>query len=239
MTEEDSNNDAYREAQTDAKAAAARVHALRPRYRKKRYIIGIPVAALVALAVLGSVAGSGSDEDETAPSLSGGQSVAAAVTTAEATSTATTAEATSTATTVEATPTVTADESAGIGDLVSVGSLDLTVISVDTAFDSEQYNPFNEANVAIRVQATNARGDADEEYNLSPFFAMKLVDSDGIAQDPAFGCAGCPDEIDSVDLVRGGTVTGNVYFDIPVGKRIVELIYSPLFSSNKARVDLR
>ena len=216
MAEQGPNNEAYRQAQAEAKAAAARARALRPWYRKKRYIIGLPLAAIIALAVFGGLAGSGSEEDDTGPSLSGGQSVAA-------TRPADTSS----------------DEPAGIGDLVSVGSLDFTVLSVDTSFDSAQYNMFNEANVGVRIRATNARGDADEEYNLSPFFAMKLVDSDGIAHDPAIGCAECPDEIGSVDLVRGGTVTGNVYFEIPAGKRIVELIYAPLLSTNKARIDLR
>ncbi len=125
-----------------------------------------------------------------------------------------------------------------IGDVVEVGSLDLTVVEVED-YDSSRHNQFNDANVRVQVTATNARGDASDEYNFSPLLAMQLVDSDGIAHDPELGCADCPDEITTVDLVRGGTVRGYVYFAIPAGKGLVELIYEPLFSFNKARIRLR
>lgn len=210
----EATGDAYQQAQADAKAAAARVKALRPWYRKKRYIFGIPLAAVVLLAIIGSL--TVETDGEAAPSLTGGQPVQ----TRQASQ-------------------ATAERPAGMGDLVRVGSLDLTVLSVDTAFNSKQYNQFNDANVGVQIKATNARGDTDEEYNVNSFFAMKLVDSNGIAHDPVLGCAGCPDEITSVDLVRGGSVTGWVYFEIPAGRRVVEFLYAPLFSANKARISLR
>ena len=214
MAEDQSGDDrdGYGRAQADAKAAAARAKALRPWYRKKRYILGIPLLTIVGLIVVGALAVG--TEDESGPSLQGGQSVGTAQSTAP-------------------------EGPAGIGDLVKVGSLDLTVISVDASFDSKQHNPFNEANVGVQIRAKNARGDANEEYNLSPWFSMKLVDSNGIAHDPSFVCAGCPDEIGSTDLIRGGSVTGWVYFEIPAGRRLVELLYAPLLSTNKARISLR
>lgn len=122
------------------------------------------------------------------------------------------------------------------GDQVSVGSLDLTVLSVEP-YDASQDNQFNDQNVRVLVEAVNVRGDADEEYNLSAF-AFKLVDSNGIAHDTGLGCAGCPDEIVGADLVRGGHIRGYVYFAVPANLQLVELIYEPLFSFNKARIRL-
>lgn len=55
-----------KEAKAEAKAAAARAKALRPWYKKKRFILGGGLALLVLIAALGS--GSASDDDEAAPS---------------------------------------------------------------------------------------------------------------------------------------------------------------------------
>lgn len=126
-----------------------------------------------------------------------------------------------------------------IGDVVSVGSLDLTIISANAGFNSRQYNQFNSANVAIRVRATNARGDQGQLYDFSPLIAMVLVDSNGVAHTPEFGCAGCPDEIGTVSLVRGGTIQGNVYYAVPAGIPLAEIRYEPLFSRNKATISLK
>jgi len=49
----------YKNAQAEAKAAAARAKALRPWYRKKRFIIGGPVIALI---IIGAIGSNGSNE---------------------------------------------------------------------------------------------------------------------------------------------------------------------------------
>lgn len=214
MTEQDpqqDRNEAYRQAREEEAAAAARARALRPWYRKKRYIFGGPLAGLIVIAVIAAIAG-GDDDDTTFTPSSDGRTSAAT----ESSS----------------------GDPPGIGDLVEVGSLDLAVLDVNTSFDAAQYNQFNEANVAIRFRATNARGDADEEYNLNTFLFFQVVDSNGVAHDPAT-CAGCPDDVGNVDLVRGGMIEGTVHFEIPEGVRLVELIYEPIFSRNKARIRLR
>ena len=122
-----------------------------------------------------------------------------------------------------------------VGDLVQVGDLDLTVLGHGPV-DTTRYNQFNDANFSVRVEAVNARGEASEEYNLSAFFAFELIDSDGVHYDSSFGCAGCPEEIDDIDLIRGGRVEGLVYFEVRDEARIVELRYAPLFSLNVARI---
>ena len=128
-----------------------------------------------------------------------------------------------------------APEGSGIGDLIRVGSLDLTILNVER-YDAGLYI---DANVRLHIEAVNARGTDDAEYNLSAYF-FKLVDSNGIAYEPyPLLCASsCPDQVGEVYLVRGGRVRGFVYFEIPAGSQLVEVIYEPLFSFNKARVSL-
>jgi hypothetical protein len=124
------------------------------------------------------------------------------------------------------------------GDVVKVGDLDLTVVSVTRSFNSRRYNQFNSANVAVRVRATNARGDSGDFYNLSAW-GFKLIASNGIAYSTEIGCAGCPEEIVSVDLIRGGMVDGYLYFAVPENVILTDLYYQPLFSFNETTIDLR
>ena len=97
----------------------------------------------------------------------------------------------------------------------------------------------NTANYAVRILALNARGDADDEYNVSAFLGFELIDTDGIPHDASLGCAGCPEAIGDVDLVRGGRIEGLLYFEVPDDVHIVELRYAPLWSTNAARIWLR
>ena len=116
---------------------------------------------------------------------------------------------------------------------VSVGDINLTLRGLE-AYDSSRHNYLNDANVRVEVEAVNARGAADSEYTIDSSY-FRLVDENGIAHDADWLCTDCPDQISYIDLVRGGRVRGYVYFTIPEGRRLVELIYEPLFSRNKAR----
>src|SRR5689334_7877255 len=68
----------------------------------------------------------------------------------------------------------TSDSKPTIGATVKVGDLDLTVIEARTV-NTTSYNQFNTANYAIHIQAINARGAKDKQYNLNTL-AFKLVD---------------------------------------------------------------
>src|SRR5690606_13044654 len=109
---------------------AARAKALRPWYRKKRFIFGIPLLAIIGLIIIGSL--SSSNEPASTAASSSSQNSGISTTSGES------------------------GEPDGIGDLVSIGSLDLTVEAVEI-YDSKQDNPFNDANVRVRIQATNVR----------------------------------------------------------------------------------
>ena len=76
MTESGNHEDSgsYAAAQADAKAAAARAHALRPWYRKKRYIIGGPIIALLLISAASGSKDKNNSPDSTAATLTGATS---------------------------------------------------------------------------------------------------------------------------------------------------------------------
>lgn len=115
-----------------------------------------------------------------------------------------------------------------LGEVVHVGNLDLVIHSVES-FNSRAYNQFNEANAVVHVTATNARGPVNETYNFSPLF-FTLIDGNGVGVSYET-CAGCPNAIRTVDLIPGGTITGNVYFKAPSWR---EIRYKSFASSNQA-----
>jgi uncharacterized RDD family membrane protein YckC len=208
-------------------------------YQRTGTAAGIVVAAVLLLGLLSTVIG---DRSTSAP-----QAVAptSEVGSGAAGSGATGAVPPSSSLTSTATPKATPAAKATpppiprLGDTVRVGDLDLTVHELNTAFNSRQYNQFNSENVGVRVTATNARGEATRQYSFSPLLALKLVDTNGVAHSPGLGCAGCPNEIGSPDLVRGGTATGWVYFAVPPGVGLVAVLYQPFLSTNQTRIELR
>jgi hypothetical protein len=70
------NNDDYRSARAEAKAAKARVKASRPWYRKKRWY-ALSLLALIVIIIIAANAGSGSPRPTSASSPASSQSVAA------------------------------------------------------------------------------------------------------------------------------------------------------------------
>jgi len=224
-------------------------------WKRMRYT-ALPYAGLVlpVLVALSLVFGqSSNDEGETQADqgvAAVSSATAAASPTVEVTTTTPTATATPSPTptasptptptpTPEPTPAPTPEPTATPtpSNTVSVGSLDLTVIGIEW-YDSTRHNIFNDANLRVEISALNARGGEDSEYNISATF-FELVDENGITHGASWSCADCPDEVWSIDLVRGGRVRGFVYFEVPADRRLVELIYEPLFSTNKARIALR
>ena len=122
----------------------------------------------------------------------------------------------------------------GIGDRVSVGDLDLTVLGYEW-YDSSQHSNFNTENLRVAVVAHNARGSSSGTYTISSSY-FSLVDGNGVVHGGSWVCEQCPYAILRVDMVRGGRIRGYVYFEFAGPP--VELIYEPAFSFNKTRICL-
>ena len=122
-----------------------------------------------------------------------------------------------------------------VGDVVRVGSLDLTVLDgpvATSAFSGESY--------AVRILAVDARGDADAVLELLGF---ELIDAHGIHRNASrLVCVDCPGAtVGDLDilLARGGRVEVLVSFEVPDDEHSVEFRYAPLESTNAARIWLR
>ena len=185
-------------------------------------------AATAGLIVLLVVAGCASEESEQPPTAATAQ-----------TRSATGGEVATTAVAGTATPmpTLAPTQDPALGDRVQVDSLDLTVLGIER-IDTTQFNSYNEASLRVFVLATNARGAEGAEYNLFPLLDFRLVDSNGVVHDATLLCTGCPSEIGDTYLPPGRSILGYVYFEFPLDRDPVELIYEPLLSLNSARIDL-
>ena len=128
-----------------------------------------------------------------------------------------------------------------VGDAVRVGSLDLTVLE-HGPFATNNDNPFNSDNYAVRILAVNARGDADAFLEILRF---ELIDAHGIHRNASrLACVDCSaatvdDDISEILLVRGRRVEILVSFGVPDDVHGVELRYAQLESTNAARIWLR
>ncbi len=97
--------------------------------------------------------------------------------------------------------------STAAGETVSVGNLEVTVVSV-RPFNARQYDQFNSSDVAVHIQIVNGRADSQA---FAPTFDFKLIDTKGVAHEPEQLCKGCPDQLQTVTLKRGEGAEGNIY----------------------------
>jgi hypothetical protein len=120
-----------------------------------------------------------------------------------------------------------------LGQILKVGDLDL-VVGNPRPVNTRQYNQFNDEDYAVDVQISDARGD---KYSFSPS-AVKVVDTNGVVHEGSYGCTGCPNVLDSTDLVKGGHAQGTVYFKL-AGAVPKEIDYQALLSTNKVAIPLQ
>ena len=118
----------------------------------------------------------------------------------------------------------------GIGDRVTVGSLELTVLSVEP-YDAAQHNIFNDGNTRVQVQVRKHKG---EEYDFSIFSEFTIIDLAGVGYDADVFCTECPDDVFDLKLYGDTAVQRFVYFEVPDGVVPVSLRYKPGLSSTDA-----
>jgi hypothetical protein len=124
---------------------------------------------------------------------------------------------------------------AKMGEVVSIGDLDLTILST-APFTAARYSLSN-ANYAVRFRATNARGGAGKPYELA-HTDMKIIDNTGTTREtvPCVQCPGVTGDDISLKLARGETVEGTFYYKLPPGMQPMSVTYHSLLSDLTAKV---
>lgn len=194
-----------RATKADIKAEKAREKAMRPWYKKKRFIIPL---VLVVLIVIAAVAGGGASDDEP-----GGSTTPAGDNANEA------GDDGDEAVLFPGRPDAQGeDQERNIGEEARLSGYTAVVNSAEFV---QSISEFEDAGyVKINVTVTN-RDDAAQPYNL---FDWRLQSPGGTVKDAGFVSA---PTLDSGDLVGGGTVTGDVYFDVGDEKGDFFVIYKP------------
>ena len=109
-----------------------------------------------------------------------------------------------------------------VGDPVKVGSLELTVLEVDT-YDAA----LEDSNYRVRVQVRKLKGDA-YDFTGSSF---KVIDAGGVAHDHDTSCRDCPDNLFpagvGIELLGTSAAERWVYFEIRSSDAPVQLRYKP------------
>lgn len=117
-----------------------------------------------------------------------------------------------------------------VGEAVQLGKNVLTVTKVEksngTEFDTPQQG---KEYVIVTVQIQNA-GDQNISYNP---FDFKMANSQGQIQDMGFTTVDTDTHLQSGELAPGGSVSGTIAFEEPVGDTGLQLQYTPSFWSDK------
>lgn len=172
---------------------------------------------LLAVIIIGSIA-SGGGEDEAAPKK------------VESEAKATEAAATPVKKKEEVKKEEPKKDVFAVGEAMQLGKNVLTVTKVEksngTEFDTPQQG---KEYVIVTVQIQNA-GDQNISYNP---FDFKMANSQGQIQDMGFTTVNSDTSLQSGELAPGGSVSGTIAFEEPVGDTGLQLQYTPSFWSDK------
>lgn len=180
----------YKQAKADEKAARKRARALRPWYKKKRFILGIPIVAIVILGVIGSAVSPTEDEapQSDAAAATAGTTVGSSP---EATTVAVaeTAQSSATAATQAATPAPTRAATpeptptpAGFGDGTQ---------RVGTQIQAGRYRTRNAGSLCYWARLSGFTGSLDEVIANDTASSPKSLVVDILPTDAGFQSRGC------------------------------------------------
>jgi hypothetical protein len=132
----------------------------------------------------------------------------------------------------------TKDTPGSFGELMRVGDIDFTVLGI-SRFSTSQKNTFSKPNFQVQFEATNARGADGRTHDFSQL-SVKVVDDAGVVHD-AVACPQCPGQVTGLPtkIVKGGTLEGTYYFQLPDKAVPATVLYQPLFSRQTAKIDVR
>lgn len=133
-------------------------------------------------------------------------------------------------------PTSTQKSEYAVGEEVKQGDITLTVTEVQRNYtSSDGFSKPESGKEFVRVNVKLVNGSSvTESYNE---FDFKVQTSTGNRLDPTF-IANAPNELQSGDLASGGSVVGNVVFEVPRDDKNLKLIYDGSFFSNEVLVKL-
>lgn len=194
-----------------AKAEKAHAKAMRPWYKKKRWIGSIVILVIIALI---ATTGGGDDVEDAADDAADEVSDVVDDDTDEEEEPKP-AEDTEDADLYPDRPDEQSeDKEAAVGDSVQLSGYTATLHGAEM-----RTSPLDEELVVIQVSIEN-RDDEAQPYNL---FDWRIQTENGQVLDPTF--SGGDNDLESGDLVSGGTVEGEVPFDVGPGTYFV--IYKP------------
>lgn len=183
-------------AKADAAAEKARLKAMRPWYKKKRFIIPL---VLVVLLIIGAAAGGGDKASDTAKDVVQDAQTADTVATDRA-------------------DRQKEDQEVAIGQGVQVSGYTGTVTAASFKPTISQFE--QDGYLVADVSVVN-RDDKAQPYNT---FDWKLQTPSGQVIDPTFTSE---KQLGSGDLVKGGSVSGKVVWEIGAAKGQFIIIYKP------------
>ena len=188
-----------RSAKADAKAEKARAKAMRPWFKKKRFIIPL---ALVAIMIIAAVAGGGGDDDTTV-ATGGGNGNAARGDASRL---------------FPSRPDVKRkDVERNIGGAAEVSGYTATVTKA--AFQ-QQLSQFERNGYMLADVTLLNRDSKAQSYNT---FNWKLITPQGTTIDPCL----CGKQLGSGDLVNGGTITGQLIWEVGPQKGDFYIVFDP------------
>ena len=200
-------------SKADAAAAKAYAKAERPWYKKKRFMIPLVV---VVIAIVASAAGSGDDDKDTTATNDNTEQPAGDGDTN-----------TTKASEDDKHPNLYPDrpdrqkedqERAIGGPGVELSGYTTTV---NTAEFVQSLSSFENSGYIVANVTIYNRDKSSQAFNV---FDFKIQSPDGVVEDPTFTSK---DYLESGDLVGGGTVTGDVFFDVGDAHGDYYLIYKP------------
>jgi hypothetical protein len=194
-------------AKAQAKAEKAYRKASRPFYKKKRFIL-LAVIALIVVIIIATTAGGGGDSSSSSAANDNSQS----------------------GTGSDGAP---AFPGAQEGDRVAQAGeqidLDGVVTTTTPLVEGQQLGT-----TPVLCTTVSIQNNSDESANFNGGFDWKLQDSNGAARMTTLG--GSDNLLSAGDLAPGGTVSGDVCFDVPElvpGQYVV--LYEPSFSFSSDR----
>lgn len=123
-----------------------------------------------------------------------------------------------------------------VGDVVNVKNEELTVTDVQRNYKTgNEYTKAETGNEFVKV-TVKIKNNSDDKISVSPL-EFKVLDSNGVYHD--YNYLVLKEPLKSVDLAKGGSISGSVAFEVPKNDTNLKLVYTPsLWSDEQVEIKL-